>query len=176
MTKVTMTYGPGKGILQRALKELDAREVKVGWFKSARYPDGTFVAYIAAIMEFGYAPKGIPPRLGLRELIEAKQGEWSQVAERLAKATFNGASAGDMLDVLGGKVAGDIQKRISDVVEPPLAESTLKNRASRMHIPVADLSGTGAKPLVEPVMKGGGSGGLLLASVQWLVTMTGQGE
>jgi hypothetical protein len=173
---VTVTKGPGAKILANALRELDAQSLKVGWFKTAKYPDGTFVAYIASIMEFGYAPKNIPPRLGMRQLCVTKEKEWAAIAERAAKAVFAGATSSDMMEVIGGKVAGDLQKRISDVQDPPLAESTLKNRASRLGIKLADLSSTGRKPLVEPTMKGGGSGGYLLATVQWIVSAKGASE
>jgi hypothetical protein len=169
MGAVTVTRGPGQIILNNALKGFDGASVKVGWFETAKYPDGQYVAYIASIMEFGYAPKNIPPRLGLRQLCVSNKPEWEAVAERLAKAVFNGAEPATMLEALGGKVAGDIQKHISDVQDPPLAASTLRNRASRMGIKVDELSSTGRKPLVEPTMKGGGAGGYLLATVQWVV-------
>jgi hypothetical protein len=188
MGAVTVTRGPGQTILNDAVKGFEGASVKVGWFKTdkhpdkypdGQYPDGQSVAYIAAIMEFGYGPKNIPPRLGLRQLCVSNEPEWGAVAERLAKAVFNGADPATMLEALGGKVAGDIQKHISDVQDPPLAESTLRNRASRMGIPLSSLSSTGRKPLVEPTMSkanGGGSGGYLLASVQWLVMQQGSSD
>jgi len=168
--------GPGRAILDKALQGLGDNQLRVGWFKTSRYPDGTYAAYIAAIMEFGYAPKNIPPRLGMRALTQQKETEWAGWAEFMARNVMNGASVESQLEGLGGKVRGDIAKRISDVQEPPLAESTLRERASRLGIKRSELSGTGAKPLVEPVMKNGGAGGYMLATVQWLITKTGSGD
>ena len=42
------------------LKALAKIEGKVGWFESAEYPEGTPVAYVAAIQELGHGK--IPPR------------------------------------------------------------------------------------------------------------------
>ena len=53
-----------------AAKELDGKELKVGWFASSKYENGTPAAYVAAIHEFGYPEGNIPPRLGMRGTIQ----------------------------------------------------------------------------------------------------------
>ena len=52
--------------LEVNLAQLGNSEAKVGWFENAKYSDGTPVAYIASIQEFGYPEGNIPPRLGMR--------------------------------------------------------------------------------------------------------------
>ncbi len=48
--------------LQKALSAADKSDLQVGWFESAKYDDGTPVAGVAAIQEFGSAKNRIPPR------------------------------------------------------------------------------------------------------------------
>jgi hypothetical protein len=169
MAKITRTQGASKYLDQR-LAELDKFGVGAGWFKSSVYANGKPVAYIASIHEFGYAPKNIPPRLGLRQLVVDQGSHWLAIAGELSKRVLNDQmNVRQALDVIGQTVASSIQKRISDVTEPALKPSTLKERASRLGIPVSELSGTGAKPLVEPKQADGSAGGYMLATVQYLV-------
>lgn len=49
------------------IKELDGKTAKAGWFSTSRYEDGTPVAYVAAIQEFGAHidhPGGTPYKIG----------------------------------------------------------------------------------------------------------------
>lgn len=169
--------GPGKAILERALASIDGRIGRVGWFSSAKYEDGTSVAYIASIHEFGYPTGGITPRLGLRNLVKDKRPQWSAICLRGAKAVFKGETQADyILHLIGSVAVGDIQKHIAHVQYPVLAPRTLEARAYRMHIKPDELTGTGAKPLVEPVVskkQGGGPGGILLSHVTYDVTDKG---
>lgn len=53
--------------LRTRLKELDGKVAKAGWFETSKYEDGTPVAYIAAIQEFGVHinhPGGTPYKIG----------------------------------------------------------------------------------------------------------------
>jgi hypothetical protein len=150
VAKVTRKSGEGRKRLEAALASLDGRAGRVGWLDSAKYPDkaGTPVAYVASIHEYGYAPKGIPPRMGMRQMADDKQSEWARVAEHGAKKVIAGEATGDdMLELIGGVAEGDLRKQIKSVLEPALKPSTLANRARRMGIPVETLSATGAKPL-----------------------------
>ncbi len=170
--------GPGHRILA-ALATLGEFQARVGWFSSAKYRNGVAVAYIAAIQEFGYAPKNIPPRLGLRDMLKKNEGEYRTLANQLVKAVVNGMSAKDALIAIGGKAEGDVRKTITRDGIEPLKKSTLQNRASRLGIALDELTETGKKPLVEPVMSkaaGGGAGGLLLASVVSMVVPKGTPE
>jgi hypothetical protein len=164
MVKVTRTPGPGHTVLA-ALATLNENQVGVGWFKTSKYhPSGTPAAYVAAIQEFGYAPHNLPPRLGLRQLAIDKKASWAGISASLAK---------QVIAAIGETVRGDIQDHISNVTQPPLAESTLRTRASRLGIPVSELTETGKKPLVEPKQADGSSGGYLQTSVQYIVGKKG---
>ncbi len=175
MTQVVRTPGEGAARLKAALASLKGVSGKVGWFASSKYPDGTPVAYVAAIHEYGYAPKGIPPRMGLRAMITEKQTEWARYAEHGAKAILAGTmTAVGAMELIGGRASGDIRKQISSVQSPELKESTLRNRAHNLGIKLADLSATGKKPLVEPKMKDGKTpGGLLQATATYMVLKDG---
>jgi hypothetical protein len=54
-------------VIAAALKELDGKQVRAGWFESAKYEDGTLVAGIAALQEKGGViqhPGGTPYKIG----------------------------------------------------------------------------------------------------------------
>ena len=148
MAKVVRTKGPGAKELEIMLTGLDGKQGRAGWFESSKYPDGTPVAYVAAIQEFGVAAKGIPPRLGLRELVKKKTPQWRDLAKSGVKAVIKGnATIGQVMEGLGLQAAGDIRKRISEVSSPPLKPSTVAARRRKM----ADGKTVGSltKPLVE---------------------------
>lgn len=150
MAHVTRTPGPGRAILAAALKSMHGKVGKVGWFSSSKYDDkaSTPVAYVAAIQEFGYEPHKLPPRMGLRQMVKAKQVEWGGKLETLAGQVFKGKLTGEgMLDLMGSIAEADVRKQIASVTSPELAESTLRNRASRQHITIEQLTDTGRKPL-----------------------------
>ena len=180
MAKVTRVPGDARKRLEKALASIEGRAGRVGWFDSAKYPDGTPVAYIASIHTFGYPPKNIPMRLDLRGLSDERQSEWARIARFAAKKVIAGeVTADEMLELLGAAAEGDIRKLIASVQLPELAASTKAARARRMGIAVEALTGTGAKPLVEPTMSkknGGGPGGLLLATVTHNVGAAGDDD
>jgi len=137
--------GEGSKKLQAAIDALASKRVKVGWFESSKYPDGTPVAYVAAIQELGYGP--IPPRPTLRPTAIEQKPEWSKLAARGAKAILNGADAGQMMETIGLKAAGDVAKAIASLSSPPLKEKTVKARMGKR----ADKRTVGSltKPLVD---------------------------
>lgn len=146
MVKVTKVVGPARASINLGIKQFDNQQVKVGWFESAKYADGTPVAYVAAIQEFGYAPKNIPPRLGLRALTQTrKREEWIETAGTLAKKVMTGTSVDDALTILGQKVASDIQRHITQVDSPPLKPATIEARAAKTAS--GKITTTLAKPL-----------------------------
>lgn len=140
---------PGMSVkLGALLDQLQHKRLKVGWLESDKYDDGTPVAYVAAIQEFGSAPQGIPPRPFMRPTIAEKEVEWGKIAAGYAKMMLNGKIDGaTALDSLGGSAAGDIAKTISKIQTPKLKDSTIKARLRKM----ADGKTIGnlTKPLVE---------------------------
>ena len=119
--------------LTARIRELDGKQVKVGWFSSSVYPNGTPVALVAAVQELGSPAKNIPPRLGMRATAMRKWGEWKDLMLDGAKAILQGRRTADqVMDAMGAKAAGDIAKNIASVWEPPLKEATVKARARKL--------------------------------------------
>ena len=74
--------------LQAALAELakkvsKAASVEVGFLEGATYPDGTSVAMIAAIDEFGAPANGTPPRPYFRNMIAKDSPDWGDAVGKL---------------------------------------------------------------------------------------------
>jgi hypothetical protein len=103
-----------------------AESVKVGFLAGATYPDGKPVAMIAAIQEFGAPRAGIPPRPFFRNMIAAKSPEWGPATGALLIA--NDYDALKTLQQVGEAVAGQLRQSIVDLVDPPLAPSTIKRK------------------------------------------------
>lgn len=172
---ITRVPGPGHKVLA-ALAMLNESQVRVGWLDKKSYENGVNIAYVASIQEYGYTPHNLPPRLGLRQVIAEKKNEWHEISEQSAKAVIAGKEPMIFLEVIGGKVEGDVREHIRKVVSPPLKESTLRNRAHNLGISIDQLSETGKKPLVEPARPNGGSGGILLAHLTHLIYGKGSSE
>lgn len=121
--------GPAAQSLTVALREIDGVVGKTGYFETARYPDGTPVAYVATIHEFGYAEGGIPARPTMRPTVAAKQGEWRDTMAKGAKAALNGRiTARAALEMLTLKAAGDVGKSIQALTTPALSPDTIARK------------------------------------------------
>jgi hypothetical protein len=103
-----------------------ARTVRVGFLKGATYPDGTSVALVAAINEFGAPSRGQPPRPFFRNMIAEKQAEWPKAIAALLKA--NDFDAERTLDLVGQAIVGQLQESIQKLVDPPLKPSTIARK------------------------------------------------
>jgi hypothetical protein len=148
--KTLQIQGEAAKKLEIALKNLSGKVGKVGWFENSRYPDPPHiqVAYVATIQEYGSPANNIPPRPFVRPTIIAKQKEWSEIAEKGAKAILNGGQTIDnVMEGIGLKAAGDIRKAITLVVSPPLKPATiaarLRKRANKK------VTGLLTKPLID---------------------------
>jgi hypothetical protein len=167
MARVTRTPGPGEQQLRLMLSGLaENKQVKVGYVDSSKYEDGTSVAYVAAIQEFGSPQMSIPPRPTIRPTVDRDEGKWRNTAIAGAKAIANGSQTiTGVLDVMGLQAAGGIKKSISQLTSPPLSPTTLRLRKlKRDGVQIggrvvgeahayansegADLSGVSTKPLV----------------------------
>jgi GNAT superfamily N-acetyltransferase len=98
--------------------------LKVGFLANATYPDGKQVALIAAFNEFGTAKA--PPRPFFRNMIANKSKGWGPSAASLLKQT--GYDVRVTLDFVGQGIAGQLAQSITDLMSPPLAESTVKRK------------------------------------------------
>ena len=116
--------------IKKMLAELDKKEIRVGFFENSKYTDGTPIAYIASIMEFGYGP--IPPRPFMRPAEEVNKGKWVKGIASGVRAVIAGQVTLDhALEQVGMVAAGDVRKAIKAVTAPPLAESTVRARQRR---------------------------------------------
>lgn len=123
--------GPGIKNLVATLDGLDGLEGKVGWIESASYPDGTPVAYVATIHEFGAPSQGIPARPFMRPAVEENGPEWVRQLGEGAKAAANGGIAPrDVLEMVVLRAAGDVAKKIQQVNSPALKPATVKRKGS----------------------------------------------
>lgn len=136
-----------KVLARIAANASNASLVRVGFLEGATYPNGTPVAMIAAIQDFGAPSVGIPPRPFFRNMIAAKKGEWPKaIGDELVARNYN---AEQTLAAVGETVAGQLRESIKNTNSPPLAESTLRKRgvAGMVYDP-KDTSTFGAKPLI----------------------------
>lgn len=148
--------GPGIKSLEKALKNVSGLTTKVGWFKGAKYQDGTPVAYVATIQEYGSPMNGIPPRSFMRTTIAEKENEWAKLARSGAKAIIAGnASPKMVMEGLGLAASGDVRKKISEINSPALKAGTIEARKRKLS--KGKKVGALTKPLVET--------GLMVASL-----------
>src|SRR5690625_4636246 len=104
----------------KLLHNLESKTLRVGFFDSAQYPDGTPVAYVAAIQEYGYPEGNIPARSFFRTTISGQKGGWRDGIVAGTKAVLEGRVTVDaMLSQVGGMAAGQIGQTISQISEPP---------------------------------------------------------
>lgn len=154
--------------VQRALAELSRKlnngrkvAVKVGWLEGETYPDGTSVAMVAAIQNFGAPARGIPPRPTLSALVK-QASTWPDKLWAVLQAVD--LDVDKAMDLMGQGLVSDLQQVIRDVEAPPLSKVTLLLRErfpTRDGMTSADVwkafedvaagvepSGGSAKPLV----------------------------
>ncbi len=116
--------------LQRLLREAGkggVSGVKVGFFSTAKYQDGTPVAAVAAWNEFG--TETIPERPFFRNALaesERSVGRILQAGLDTKKMVVDEQLAGRV----GAHVQGQIQESITALKEPPNAPETVRRKGS----------------------------------------------
>lgn len=146
--------GPGIAALKTEIANLERKRAEVGFFDTSHYPDGTPVAYIATIQEFGSPQNGIPPRSFMRSTIQEQREAWQQTLAQGAKRVLSGRMTTlQMLESFGLSVVGQIKEKIVEITQPALSTSTIYNRLNRKDKP----KNTSTKPLVDT--------GIMLSSV-----------
>lgn len=165
--KVTQKGGAARKALEQAIKDLQRKQARVGFFEHSKYADGTPVAYVAAIQEFGHGP--IPPRPFFRPTLAEQKQAFRESLAKGSKAVLDGRmTVKNMLDIFGANVAGEIQLTISKVMAPPLSTATLILRKRKKDPTFSvggrevgravrdagsdsppDVSGVSTKPLVD---------------------------
>ncbi len=143
--------------LRIAIKNLGDKSLRVGWFDTAVYEDGTPVAYVATIQEFGYPAGGIPARPFMRPTVADKTAEWRSTLAAGARQVMNGKLTVDqMLGQFGFLAAGNIAETIRNTYTPALAQSTIYARQRKRR-----TAGVSTKPLIDT--------GLMIQSVDFKV-------
>jgi hypothetical protein len=183
---VKRVSGPGQKKLDALISGLGDREGQVGWFSDAQYENGTPVAYVAAIQEFGSPKNSIPPRSFMRTTVMERRQEWAKIAKDGSKAILNGTIDGTQaMEGLALQAKGDVQAKIASIQEPKLSDLTLALRkvklgmvpgvgpevtgktvgqvAGMLKAGTINTSGVSAKPLIEP--SGIPGGGTLYTSI-----------
>lgn len=113
LTKIAKNLAPAGGKPQ----------VKVGFLSGATYPDGTSVAMVAAVNAFGAPSRGQPPRPFFQNMIAQHGKQWPDQVAKLLKA--HDYDARIVLGLMGELIVGQLKQSINDLVEPPLAPSTI---------------------------------------------------
>ena len=141
-------------MIRHRMRGFDKLEARIGVQEAQHYPDGTSVAYVAAIHEYGHQPSGIPQRSFMRTTTAAKRQEWRDGIKDGAEAVMHGvAGAEQVLEAVGMSAAGDVKQTISTITEPPLKPLTIRRKGH-------------SKPLVDT--------GLLLQSITSKVAKKGE--
>jgi hypothetical protein len=111
--------------LQKIIKQHGENPtVQVGFMADAVYEDGTPVAMVAALNEYG--TKKIPPRPFFRGMINENKGDWGGYAANFMKETGNDVIK--TLDLMGGEIQGELKNSIRDFSDPPNAQSTIDKK------------------------------------------------
>ena len=134
----------GSEALEKLADQIKKSKIEVGFFESAKYPDGTPVAYVAAIQEFGYPAGNIPSRPFFRNAISQNDG-WKPLATKAMSAVVEGRiELNQALNQMGLKMAADVKDSITDGSYEALKQSTLDARQSRKR-----TQGVASKPLID---------------------------
>ena len=118
----------GGAKLEGYLRELSAKvgkgaTVKVGFLEGATYPDGTPVAMVAAIQNFGAPSRGIPPRPFFNQLIADHAASWGPATAKLLES--NKFDVDMTLAQVGQGIEGQLRQEIVDMNAPALSNVTL---------------------------------------------------
>lgn len=114
--------GNFKKRLNETKKKYQSATVQVGFLENATYPDGTSVAYIASVQEYGTS--NIPARPFFRNAISENRKDWKKKYASLLKKTDFDVATKTLAEV----IVGDIKQSITTLDSPPLAKSTIKQK------------------------------------------------
>lgn len=111
----------------RRIAKLDNIELNVGFFENAKYPDGTPVAYVAYLNEYGGHN---PPRPFMKRTVQRRMKNWARgVAKNIRRA--DRASLKRAYEMAGQVAVGDVKRTIKDWPPGGNAPSTVRAKARR---------------------------------------------
>ena len=112
----------------RELKKMTDMEIQVGFQGDQKYEDGTSIAQVAAVNEFGASD--IPERPFMRQSFENHEGELQAACDTAQRLVSSGGSAEQALQQIGVVAKGLVQDEIVNGGFAPNAESTIKKKGS----------------------------------------------
>lgn len=133
MFSVNTSYKTKGNILEKILEKYQGpSNVLVGVPKGAgEYEDGTLIAVIAAVNEFGSADGRIPERAALRLGVEDALPQIKLLVKKmLPEVNAEQMEMEELLNLIGELAVGSIQEKISSGVGPANAPSTIKRKGS----------------------------------------------
>lgn len=118
--------------LREIRQRLAKQDVFVGLPQgSGQYEDGTPIAVIGAVQEFGSADGNIPERSFLRVPLRANQELFAKIFREMLPKVVNGElDMFQMLSMVGQRAAATSQEAISAGIMPPNAPSTVRQKGS----------------------------------------------
>lgn len=122
----------GNGKLLAKLEKIGngGKKVKLtaGFYKDAKYEDGTPVALVAAANNFGTLDSGgfIPPRPFFDDAIRENKDKWAENYGKALKKTDYDVERSSKL--VGEQMRADIIDSINGWTEPPNAKSTVEEK------------------------------------------------
>lgn len=167
-----------KGVdLRKVARELEGLRTRVGFFDTAKYPDGVPVALVATVQEYGYPQGGVPARPFFGPTRDANKAAWDRTISQGMKAASQGtATPLQVFEAVGLQAQGDLKRAIIAVNQPKLTEGTIRARQRKAVGPRKDGESraeyskrVGAKKVSDKVLN---DSGLMLASV---LTQTDKG-
>ena len=141
------------GVLRKiSIAANKSKTLRVGFLENATYPNGTKVAMVAAIQEFGAPKARIPPRPFFRNMIAKHEKEWPDAIANLL--VDNGYDATKTLRMAGEAIKGQLQQSIVDTNAPALSPVTLMLRKMRSQNPNLVVTGKTVGEAAERVAAG----------------------
>lgn len=132
MAKNKLDYAKINKALNDRARMFQGAVAKVGIPAGKKYPDGTSIAYVGTIHEFGAPEVGIPQRSWLRSTRNARRDVWARDLAQGAQAVAQRRITLDgMLDAVGAAAAADVVATIAARIPPPLKPATVAARIRR---------------------------------------------
>ena len=117
--------------LSELAKNASKKTLEVGFFETARYPDGTSVAGVAAANEFGNPSGGVPSRPFFRNAI-AENDRWQKpIGEAMAAVTKGKLTLDAAFNQLGLLISADVKQSVTDGDYAPISQATIAGRMAR---------------------------------------------
>lgn len=144
--------------IDNLIDKITSKKLEVGFFEHSAYEDGTPVAGVASVQEFGSVANNIPPRPFFNPTLEDNEKKYAKIMAKNFENILEGkTNTSQALGQIGEFVKGDIQESIRAVTSPTLSKRTIAARAKKNSKGKAS-----AKPLVDT--------GLMIQSVDYEVS------